>query len=107
VDIITTYHVLNGREYKIKAYTRHKLHQEYNNTSIHSIRHTEEQDPTTDEIKRKRRTTSTLLARISQPGTHPMIDEEEAEVLQIEQADIALMSYHRFTCTCTYCCSNL
>ena len=92
VDIITTYHVLNRREYKIKAYTRHKLHQEYIITSIHSNHHTEEQDPTTDEIKLKRRTTSTLLARISQPGTHPMIDEEEAEELQIEQASIALSS---------------
>jgi hypothetical protein len=45
-----------------------------------------------DEIKRKSRTTSTLLARITQPGTHPMIDDEEAEELQIEQACIALMS---------------
>jgi hypothetical protein len=107
VDIITTYHVLNRREYKIKAYTRHKLHHEYINTSIHSNHHTEEQDPTMDEIKRKRRTTSTLLARITQPGTHPMIDEEEAEELQIEQACIALTSWHRFTCTCNCCCSNL
>ena len=93
VDIITTYHVLNRREYKIKAYTRHKLQHEYMNTSIHSNHHIEEQDPTTDEIKRKRRTTSTLLARITRPGTHPMIDEEEeAEELQIEQACIALTS---------------
>ena len=60
-----------------------------------------------DEIKQKRRTTSTLLARITQPGTHPMIDEEEAEELQIEQASITLTSWHRFTCTCNCCCSNL
>ena len=47
------------------------------NTTVHSKHHTEEQDPTTDEIKRKRRTTSTLLVPGCQPGTHPMIDEEE------------------------------
>ena len=47
------------------------------NTSIHSNPHTEEQDPTTDEIKQKRRTTSTLLIRGCQLGTLPMIDEEE------------------------------
>jgi hypothetical protein len=42
---------------------------------------------------KRRRMVSTLLARISQPGTQPMIDEEEeAEELQIEQACIALTS---------------
>jgi hypothetical protein len=79
VDIITTYHVPNRREYQIKAYTRLKLQHEYINISIHSNHHTEEQDPTMDEIKQKRRTTSTLLVPGCQPGTHPMIDEEEAE----------------------------
>jgi hypothetical protein len=33
------------------------------NTSIHSKHHTEEQHSTTDEIKQKTRTTSTLLAQ--------------------------------------------
>jgi hypothetical protein len=50
-------------------------------TSIHSNHHTEEQDPTTDEIKQKRRTTSTLVIRGSRPDTYPLI-EEEAEELQ-------------------------
>jgi hypothetical protein len=60
------------------------------NASIHSNHHTEERDPTTDEIKRKRRTTSTLLIPGCQPGTHPMIDEEEeAEELQMEQASLS------------------
>jgi len=78
------------------------------NTSIHSNHHTEEQDPTTDEIKRKRRMTSTLLIPGCQPGTHPMIDEEEeAEEELQKQTCIALMSNHRFTCTCTCCCSKL
>jgi hypothetical protein len=43
------------------------------NTSIHSNHHTEEQDPTTDEIKRKRRTTSTLLAP-DHPTGNPSYD---------------------------------
>jgi hypothetical protein len=39
----------------------------------------------------KRRTTSTLLVLGCQPGTHPMIDEEEEaeEELQIEQASLS------------------
>ena len=44
-----------------------------------------------DEIKRKRRTTSTLLVPGCQPGTHPMINEEveEAEELQTKQASLS------------------
>jgi hypothetical protein len=107
VDIITTYHVLNRWEYQIKAYTRHKLQHEYISTSIHSNHQTEEQDLTTDEIKLKRRTTSTLLIPSCQPGTHPMIDEEEeAEEELQKQTCITLTPKHRFTCTCTCCYSK-
>ena len=59
------------------------------NTSIHSNYNTEEQDPTTDEIKRKRRTTSTLLIPGSRPGTYPLIEEEEAEELQNKPASLS------------------
>jgi hypothetical protein len=78
------------------------------NTLIHRNHHTEELDPTTDEIKQKRRTTSTLLVQGCQLGTYPMIiEEEEAEEELQKQTCIALTSKHRFTCTCTCCCSNL
>jgi dTDP-4-amino-4,6-dideoxygalactose transaminase len=60
-------------EYKIKAYTCHKLQHEYINTSTHSNHHTEEQDLTTDENKQKRRTTSTLLA-LDLPTGNPSCD---------------------------------
>ena len=59
------------------------------NTSILNNHHTEEQDPTADEIKRKRRTTSTLLIPGSRPGTYPLIEEEEAEELQNKQASLS------------------
>ena len=61
------------------------------NTSIHSNHRTEEQDLTTDEIKRKRRTTSTLLIPSSRPGTYPLI-KEEAEELQNKQASLSRQS---------------
>ena len=103
VDIITTYHVLNRWDYEIKAYTHNNLQHSYNNTKIHSNHHTEEQDPTTDEIKQKIRTTSTLLIPGSQPGTYPLIEEEELQ----KQSSMALMLDHRITYICNCCCSNL
>ena len=42
----------------------------------------EEQDPTMDEIKRKRRTTSTLLIPGFRSRTYPLIEEEVKEELQ-------------------------
>ena len=61
------------------------------NTSIDSNHHIEEQDLTTDEMKRKR-TTSTLLIPVSRPETYPLIKEEEAEELQNKQASLSCQS---------------
>ena len=59
------------------------------NTSIHSNHHTEEQDPTTDEIKWKRRTTSTPLIPGTLPETYPLIEEEAEEELQNKQTSLS------------------
>ena len=45
-----------------------------------------------DEIKQKRRTTSTLLIPGSRPGTYPLREEEEAEELQNKQESLSHQS---------------
>ena len=108
MDIITTYHLLNVLEYKIKAYTRHKLQHEYNNSSVHSNHHPEEHDPTTDEIKQKRRTTSTLLIPGSRTRNLSLDEEEEEEEGELQNKQASLSRHdHRITCTYNYCCNNL
>ena len=106
VGIRATYHVVDIWEYKTKAYTHHKPQHEYINTSIHSNHHTKEQDLTTDVIKWKIRTTSTLLIPGS-PTRNLSLDRRRRSRRTPKQASIALMSDHRITCTCTCCCSNL
>ena len=93
VDIITTYPVLNRWEYKIKAYTRHKLQHEYNNSSIHRNHHEEEQDPTTDEIKRKRRMISTLLI-IGSPTRNLTLDRRRRRTPKVIKHHSHLRSSH-------------